>query len=114
MDSKLTIDESLSDTISDNRFDVRVRLIHEPNSTKDQRIFELQVIVRGECPALQLTIRILEFVKQLDNVEMMGMDSGTRVLGSDIVYRVNLQLRIEVRYAYFLHEIMEFKVHSRV
>lgn len=80
--------------VDGNPIDVRIR--QTPESTSQDRTVDLQVIVRRECSSTQLVIRILEFLRQLNNVHLMSMDADTRVADAGAVTRVNLRLRIEV------------------
>ncbi|XP_056166534.1 putative transcription factor bHLH041 [Syzygium oleosum] len=76
-----------------SRVDVRTRTVSE--STSQDRTVDLQVTVRGDCSALNLVIRILEFLRQVRNVSLMSMESDTQVHESNIVNRVNLRLNVE-------------------
>ncbi|XP_030551924.1 putative transcription factor bHLH041 [Rhodamnia argentea] len=76
-----------------SRVDVRTGTVSE--STSQDRTVDLQVTVRGHCSALNLVIRILEFLKQARNVSLMSMEADTQVHESNIVNRVNLRLNVE-------------------
>lgn len=91
---KEAIEETSINATESNPINVRVRQTSE--STSQDRTVDLQVIVRSECSSKQLVIRILEFLRQLNNVHLMSMDSDTRVADAGAVTQVNLRLRIEV------------------
>ncbi|KAF8036337.1 hypothetical protein BT93_C2151 [Corymbia citriodora subsp. variegata] len=76
-----------------SRVDVQTRTVSE--STSQDRTVDLQVTVRGDCPALSLVMRILEFLRQVRNVSLMSMEADTQVHESNIVNRVNLRLNVE-------------------
>ncbi|KAL3747253.1 hypothetical protein ACJRO7_016090 [Eucalyptus globulus] len=76
-----------------SRVEVQTRTVSE--STSQDRTVDLQVTVRGDCPAMSLVIRILEFLRQVRNVSLMSMDADTQVHESNIVNRVNLRLNVE-------------------
>ncbi|KAK4791231.1 hypothetical protein SAY86_031644 [Trapa natans] len=90
---KEAIEEPSANVAESGPIDVRVRQTSE--STSPDGSVELRVMVRRECPSIQLVIRILEFLRRLDNVHLMSMDSDTRISDGGAVTRVNLRLRIE-------------------
>jgi hypothetical protein len=81
-----------------------VRISQAPESTSEERAVNLQVIIRGECQMVDMVIRILEFLKQVENVSLMSMETTTRILDSTSINRITMRLRIEVckfRYIFF-------------
>lgn len=50
---------------------VQVRVSPVAESTSEWRMVDIRVIVRGECPALDLVLRILEFLKGDDNLSLI-------------------------------------------
>lgn len=75
---------------------LNVRVTHVPESTSEQHIIDLQVTLRGERPVVDMVIRILEFLKQVNNVTVMSMEASTHVAESTSFSRVILRLNIEV------------------
>ncbi|KAJ4851139.1 hypothetical protein Tsubulata_003221, partial [Turnera subulata] len=75
------------------RLDVRVT--HVPESTSEQQFVDLQVTVRGENPILDMVIRILEFLKQVQDVNVISVEARTVVAESNSYNRVTLRLNIE-------------------
>ncbi|XP_021668468.2 putative transcription factor bHLH041 isoform X2 [Hevea brasiliensis] len=83
-----------SETSSTER--VELRLAHVSESTsEEQRIIDLQVVLRGECPIQDMVIRILEFLNQVNNVNVMSVEANTRTTESRSMNRVILRLKIE-------------------
>ena len=78
---------------------VSVTLTHVSGSTTDQnqRIVALQVIVRsGECSTEDIVIRILEFLKQVNNMSLMSMEASTwKTAVHPNINRVVLRLRVD-------------------
>nr|XP_004288955.2 PREDICTED: putative transcription factor bHLH041 [Fragaria vesca subsp. vesca] len=78
---------------------VSVTLTHVSGSTTDQnqRIVALQVIVRsGECSTEDIVIRILEFLKQVNNMSLMSMEASTwKTELHPNINRVVLRLRVD-------------------
>ncbi|XP_059634818.1 putative transcription factor bHLH041 [Cornus florida] len=78
---------------SNVRLDVQVTNIAE--STSEDRLVDLRVIVRGECDLLDFVIRILDFLKLVKNVSLMSAEAETRIVESSPIKRVILKLKIE-------------------
>lgn len=79
------------------RFNVRIR--HIPESTSSERIVDLRVVVRRENIRVDdLMIRLLEFLKQINNVSLVSVEVRTRTRqdGDNSVVFVSLRLKIEV------------------
>ncbi|XP_073147664.1 putative transcription factor bHLH041 [Henckelia pumila] len=64
-------------------------------STSEARIWELRVIVRGECSMLDLVVRILESIKQQNNVCLLSLESNTSPVESTSAHCVVLRLKLE-------------------
>ncbi|GAV78495.1 HLH domain-containing protein [Cephalotus follicularis] len=75
---------------------LNVRITHVPESTPEERIIDLHVTVRGECHMADMVIRILEFLKQDNNVNLMSIEANTRMTQSTSVNVVILRLRVVV------------------
>lgn len=76
-----------------------VRISHVPESSlPEERTVNLQVTIRGECPMVDMVIRILEFLKQVENVNLISMETTTRRIleSSPSTNRITFRLRIEV------------------
>ncbi|KAJ9183811.1 hypothetical protein P3X46_007618 [Hevea brasiliensis] len=79
---------------SNERIELRVAHVSESTS-EEQRIIDLQVVLRGECPIQEILIRILEFLNQVNNVNVMSIEANTRTTESRSMNRVVLRLKIE-------------------
>ncbi|XP_075512440.1 putative transcription factor bHLH041 [Primulina tabacum] len=77
----------------DQRLNVEINQASE--QTSEARILGLRVTVRGECNMVDLVIRILEFIKQQNNVGLQSLESNTRPVESTLVHCVVLRLKIE-------------------
>lgn len=72
-------------------------------STSDSGVVDLEVNARGNVILVDLVIRVLEFIKQSENVSVMSIDAGTRMLETEaIANRVILRLRIQVHISFFI------------
>ncbi|KAF5458825.1 hypothetical protein F2P56_022826 [Juglans regia] len=81
---------------SNERLGIRI-ISHVLDSTIEERIVELRVTVRGECPMEDILIRILEFLEQVENLSLVSMESSTgQMIELISSTRINLTLRIEV------------------
>lgn len=78
----------------DQRLNVEINQVSE--RTSEARIWELRVTVRGESSMLDLVIRILESIKQQNNVGLLSLKSNTGPVESTSVHCVVLRLKIEV------------------
>ncbi|CAH8338082.1 unnamed protein product [Eruca vesicaria subsp. sativa] len=88
--------EMENDLQPDKRFNVRI--IHIPESTSRERVVDLRVVLRGDnIRADDLIIRLLEFLKQINNVSLVSIDAKTRARedGANSIVLVSLRLRIE-------------------
>nr|GMC65430.1 putative transcription factor bHLH041 [Ipomoea batatas] len=74
------------------RVDVRITDAGESTS-EDNRVVDLRVTVRGENGTiLELVMRLLEFLKQVENVRLISVEANTR---SNSVNRIILRLVIQ-------------------
>ncbi|PWA55351.1 basic helix-loop-helix (bHLH) DNA-binding family protein [Artemisia annua] len=65
-------------------------------STSESRVVDLEMNARGNVILVDLVIRVLEFIKQVENASVMSIDVGTRMLDTEaIANRVILRLRIQ-------------------
>lgn len=96
-------EEESSSSSSNERLAVRI-ISHVSYSTIEERIVELRVTVRGEsCPVEDMLIRLLEFLKEVENVSLVSMETSTQMIELISSNRISLTLKIEVRlliYAY--------------
>lgn len=66
-------------------------------STSESRLIELEVNARGDSILADLVTRLLEFMKEVENVIVMSIDARTQLLTTEaIANRVVLRLRIQV------------------
>ena len=79
---------------SNGRLNVRISQVSE--STSEENIVDLRVTIRGECPMVDMLIRILEFLKQVEIVSLQSMETNTRTIESNSMNHIILRLRIEV------------------
>ncbi|KAL6974549.1 hypothetical protein U1Q18_028734 [Sarracenia purpurea var. burkii] len=89
-----THDHEEGKTLSSNvgRLDVQVT---QEERTSERRIVGLQVIVRGESNLLDMVIRIMEFLKKVQNIGLMSVEADARVVESNFINLVRLRLKIE-------------------
>lgn len=99
LEAKLAEETELeNDLQTDQRFNVSI--IHIPESTSRERVLDLRVVLRGDnIRADDLIIRLLEFLKQINNVNLVSIDGKTRARedGVTSVVLVSLRLKIEVK-----------------
>lgn len=86
-----------NDLRPEERFNVRIR--HIPESTSRERTLDLRVVLRGDIIRVDdLMIRLLEFLKQINNVSLVSIEARTlaRAEGdTSIVLVISLRLKIE-------------------
>ncbi|KAG7984056.1 hypothetical protein I3843_04G138000 [Carya illinoinensis] len=82
-------------SFSNERLGIRI-IPHVLDSTIEEPIVELRVTVRGECPMEDMAIHILGFLKQVENVSLVSMESSTgQMLEFISSSRISLTLKIE-------------------
>ena len=91
--SKKEANEGASEPSNDR---IRVQVTPVDESTSESRIIDLQVIVRAECDLLDLVIRLMEFLKDAQNVSVTSMEADTRMVESNSINRMTFRLTIEV------------------
>lgn len=92
------------------RVDVRITDAGESTS-EDNRVVDLRVTVRGENGMLELVMRLLEFLKQVENVRLISVEANTR---SNSVNRIILRLVIQVCINYNVFFFFFFNLLSNV
>ncbi|PSS20800.1 Transcription factor bHLH041 like [Actinidia chinensis var. chinensis] len=90
--SKKEANEGASEPSNDR---IRVQVTPVDESTSESRIIDLQVIVRAECDLLDLVIRLMEFLKDAQNVSVTSMEADTRMVESNSINRMTFRLTIE-------------------
>lgn len=75
---------------------VSIRVTNEPESSSDEQIIELRVSIRGNCSTLDLAMRVLEFVKQVNGIILLSMETETLMAESSAVHRLIMRLKIQV------------------
>ncbi|CAH2069683.1 unnamed protein product [Thlaspi arvense] len=98
LEAKLAREREMENNLRpDERFNVRISNI--PESTSRERILDLRVVLRGEnIRADALMIRLLEFLKQINNVSLVSIEARTRDRedgDTTLVVLVSLRLKIE-------------------
>ena len=74
-----------------------VRVSHVPGSSSSgERMVDLQVAVRGQSSQVDILIRLLEFLKQDRNVNLVSLDANSHMAEGTALNQVTLRLRIEV------------------
>ncbi|CAE6244559.1 unnamed protein product [Arabidopsis arenosa] len=82
-----------NDLLPNERFNVHISHISE--STSRERILDLRVVLRGDSIRVDdLMIRLLEFLKQINNVSLVSIQARTRDRDTSVVL-VSLRLKIE-------------------
>ncbi|KAK7329680.1 hypothetical protein VNO77_23855 [Canavalia gladiata] len=78
---------------SNERFNVGVWHVLDSNSSQEPTV-DLQVTVRGESSQLHILIRLLEFIKTVQNVSLISMGSNDYITEGTVINQVTLRLRI--------------------
>ena len=78
---------------SNERLDVGVSHVPE-SSSSEERMVDLQVIVRGESSQADIVIRLLELLKRVQNVSLVSMVANTHVTEGTAINQINFRLRI--------------------
>ncbi|KAG6662015.1 putative transcription factor bHLH041 [Carya illinoinensis] len=79
---------------SNERLMVRISAVSESSSPDRERTVELRVTVRGECPMEDMAIHILEFLKQVQHVSLVSMETNIQMTESTSSTRITMRLRI--------------------
>ncbi|GLT79096.1 hypothetical protein SLA2020_506010 [Shorea laevis] len=74
---------------------MNVRIIHALESTSEERFVDLRISVRGEYSVMDMLIRLLEFLRQDRNVNLMSMEANTIAAEPGPLNNINFRLRIE-------------------
>ena len=77
------------------RLSVRVSDVPESSSSQE-RMVDLQVAARGQSSQVDILVRLLESLKELQNVNLISMETNTRTADGTALNQVTLRLRIEV------------------
>ncbi|CAA7062467.1 unnamed protein product [Microthlaspi erraticum] len=97
LEAKLAGEREMETDLRPNeRFNVRISHILE--STSRERILDLRIVLRGDSiRADDLLVRLLEFLKQVNNVSLVSIEARTpaRENGDSFVVLVTLRLKIE-------------------
>ncbi|KAJ0246087.1 putative transcription factor bHLH041 [Hirschfeldia incana] len=97
LEAKLAEEREMENDLQpDERFNVSI--IHIPESTSRERDLDLRVVLRGDnIRADDLIIRLLEFLKQINNVSLVSIDGKARDRedGVTSVVLVSFRLKIE-------------------
>ncbi|CAN8301637.1 unnamed protein product [Cochlearia groenlandica] len=89
--------EMENDLQSNERFNVSIRSIQE-STTSIERVMELRVVIRGDSVSVDdLMTRLLDFLKQINNVRLVSIQARTigRDGGDSMVVLVSFSLNIE-------------------
>ncbi|XP_068649158.1 putative transcription factor bHLH041 [Aristolochia californica] len=75
---------------------VQVEIIAASESSSEEREIELQVTVREDvCNLIDLVIRLLQPLKQMNNVAVISVEAGTQLRESNSFHRTTIRLRIK-------------------
>ncbi|XP_061361462.1 putative transcription factor bHLH041 [Gastrolobium bilobum] len=88
-----TINEESKGSSSNERLHVRVSHVLESSSSEEQMV-DLQVIVRGESSQVDILIRLLEFLKRVQNVSLISTDVNTHTTEETAINQLTFRLRI--------------------
>lgn len=98
INKKLPITKTAS---SNERVRVRVSDVPGCSSSSEERIMELHVTAvraQSHCSQVDILIRLLQFLKGLQNLSLVSMDANnTRVAEGVAIDELTLRLKIEVR-----------------
>ncbi|KAK7291836.1 hypothetical protein RIF29_07293 [Crotalaria pallida] len=86
-----------SDDTSNERLNVRVsNVVPQSSSSSEERMVELQVTVRGgQSSQVDISIRLLEFFKRVQNVRLISMDANTHAtVEGTTINQLTFRLRI--------------------
>ncbi|XP_010443354.1 PREDICTED: putative transcription factor bHLH041 isoform X1 [Camelina sativa] len=94
LEAKLAGEREIGNDLQpDERFNVCIR--HIPESTSRERMLDLRVVLREDIIRVDdLMIRLLEFLKQINNVSLVSIEARSRARDSSVVL-VSLRLKIE-------------------
>lgn len=96
LEAQLPRKEALTHEVSEStseKLNVWITDVGESNS--EARVVNLQVNVRGETSLLDLVIRLLDFLKHVENVSLISVEAEMRMAETIPVNRVVLRLRIQ-------------------
>nr|DAD44403.1 TPA_asm: hypothetical protein HUJ06_002633 [Nelumbo nucifera] len=74
---------------------VDIRVTHAAESASEEREIDLQVTVLQDCDLLELSIRLLESLKQITDVSLVSMEAHTQMQQTGSYNRVTLRLNIK-------------------
>lgn len=75
------------------RLHVQVSDVTEASSSQEGRMIDLQVTLRGDSSQVDLLIRLLEFLKLVQNVTLISMDTNTYIIQGTTINRLTFRLR---------------------
>ncbi|KAK1377766.1 putative transcription factor bHLH041 [Heracleum sosnowskyi] len=78
---------------ADQRLDIRISNVAE--TTSESSVLDLRVRIRGECSISDITIRVLEFLRQVANVGLLSVEASTQMVGTAAVTDFVWRLKIE-------------------
>lgn len=74
-----------------------VQVVEAPESSSQSRRIELRVIVREEdCEMTDLLLRVLECLKQMQDVSLVSIDADTHLQETNQINRAIFRLQIKV------------------
>ncbi|XP_027901948.1 putative transcription factor bHLH041 isoform X1 [Vigna unguiculata] len=90
-----TTEESKARLSPNERLSVRVSHVPESSSSQE-RMVELQVNVRAQVSQIDLSICLLEFLKQCLSVSLVSMDANTHIAegNNNVIHQLTFRLRI--------------------
>ncbi|XP_054821040.1 putative transcription factor bHLH041 [Prosopis cineraria] len=82
--------------IFNERLNVRIsHELSESSSSEQERIADLEVTVRGQSSQVDILIRLLEFLKQDQNLSLISMEANTYLAHANSFNRITIRLRVE-------------------
>lgn len=88
---------------SNERLNVQVSHVPQSSSSEDQRMVDLQVNVRGQVSQVDILVRLLQFLKQDQNVNLISMGANTHNAEGNALHQLTFRLRI-VEVCIYLYE----------
>ncbi|XP_044471228.1 putative transcription factor bHLH041 isoform X2 [Mangifera indica] len=70
---------------------LEIVVVDVPVSTSEERTVDLRVSLTAECPMVDLIIRILEFLKQVNDVSLVSIEANNSSSSNHVNFRLRIQ-----------------------
>ncbi|KAL5572465.1 hypothetical protein UlMin_022062 [Ulmus minor] len=87
--------EEASELPSGERVGVAITHVTAESTSEEAQVIDLRVILRSAVSAEDLVLRILEFLKQLNNVSLVSLEANNHQIQATSINRLTLRLRVE-------------------